>query len=107
MAYWLSQRVVSMFSGRKSSRHNVSALAMIYDAEGKSVMACTVRDISATGARLELSQDVPVPERFALSLTRDANVRRLCEPVWQLSVVVGVRFSETGRSEHAGPGRKS
>jgi hypothetical protein len=53
-----------------------------------------VRDVSANGARLELSQDIPLPKPFLLALTRDANVRRLCEPVWQLSIVAGVRFSE-------------
>jgi hypothetical protein len=65
---------------------------MIYDADGNSVMPCTVRDISATGAGLKLGEDVPLPQSFFLSLTRDGNVRRLCEPVWQLSVVAGVRF---------------
>ena len=90
----LLQRTKAMFSGRKSPRHNVSTPAMIYDADGNSVMACTVRDISATGARLELSQDAPLPKPFLLALTRDANVRRVCEPVWQLAVVAGVRFSE-------------
>jgi hypothetical protein len=99
--------MVFMYSGRKSPRFKIAAPAMIYDANGKSVMACTVRDISATGARLELSQDAPLPTPFLLALTRDANVRRLCEPVWQLAIVAGVRFSDTGRFEDAGLDRKS
>jgi hypothetical protein len=87
---------------RKSPRQKVSALAMIYDAHGDSVMSCTVRDISATGAGLKLSKDVPLPQSFFLALTRDGNVRRLCEPVWQLSVVAGVRFSDGNVSAIAG-----
>jgi hypothetical protein len=67
---------------------------MIYDVNGNSVMACTVRDISKTGAGLKLDQDVPLPQSFLLALTRDGNVRRVCELVWQLSVVAGVRFSD-------------
>lgn len=70
---------------------------MIYDVDGNSVVACNVRDISKTGAGLKLDQDVPLPQSFLLALTRDGNVRRLCELVWQLSVVAGVRFSDAGR----------
>jgi len=82
-----------MFSGRESRRHNVSTPGMIYDAHGNALMACTLRDISATGARLELSQDVPLPSSFFLALTRGGDVRRLCKPVWQLATVAGVRFT--------------
>jgi hypothetical protein len=91
-----------MYSGRKSPRFRISAPAMIYDIKGNSVMACTVRDISRTGAGLKLDQDVPLPSSFLLSLTRDGNVRRSCELVWQLSVVAGVRFSDAVRIEDAG-----
>jgi hypothetical protein len=66
---------------------------MIYDVDGNSVTACNVRDISATGARLELRQDVPLPKSFLLALTQDGNGRRPCRTVWQLSIVAGVRFS--------------
>lgn len=57
-------------------------------------MPCTVCDISATGAKLKLSRDEPLPTQFLLALSRDAYVRRMCEPVWQLSIVAGVRFCE-------------
>ena len=83
-----------IYSGRKSERHIVSAPAMLYHIDGNSFMACTVRDISATGAGLTLSEDVPLPKSFFLALTRDGNVRRLCASVWQRSLLAGVRFSE-------------
>jgi hypothetical protein len=95
-----------MYSGRKSPRFKVSLPAMVYDTDGKSLMPCTVRDISESGARLELSQDVPLPKSFLLALTRDAHVRRSCESVWQLSIVAGVRFSESAPLETAGITRK-
>src|SRR5215212_9210946 len=96
-----------MYSRRKSPRFKVSLAPMVYDTEGKSVTACTVRDICETGARLELRQDVPLPKSFLLALTRDANVRRACEAVWQLSIVAGVRFSEAGELPEAVTGRKN
>ena len=85
---------VRMSSGRKSPRVKVSTPAMIYDAGGTAVMTCTVRDISATGVGLKLDIDMPLPDPFLLALTRDGHVRRLCRPVWQLSIVAGVRFAD-------------
>jgi len=64
----------------------------IYDAHGNVLMACTLLDISATGAKLKLSQDLPLPDSFFLALTPDGYVRRLCKPAWQLATVAGVRF---------------
>jgi len=85
-----------MHSGRKSSRHAVSTPAMIYDAAGrKSIMSCSVVDLSATGAKLKLSKDEPLPASFLLSLTPDGSVLRPCKTAWQLSVVAGVRFAES------------
>ena len=83
-----------MQSGRKSTRFKIDTPGMIYDPQGTPVLECIVRDISATGAGLKLSEDVPLPESFFLAFTRDGMVRRRCEPVWQLSIVAGVRFSD-------------
>jgi PilZ domain-containing protein len=78
---------------RKSQRHILSASGMIYDIKGNSLMRCIVRDVSATGARLELALDEPLPKSFLLSLTKDGMVRRMCRVAWQLATVAGVRFS--------------
>jgi hypothetical protein len=66
---------------------------MIYDIKGNLLMSCIVRDISASGARLELALDEPLPKSFLLFLTRDGNVRRMCDLAWQLATVAGVRFN--------------
>ena len=79
-------------SGRKSERYSLAAPAMIYQTDGNPLMTCIVVDISATGAKLKLSRDEQLPTRFLLSLTRDTNVMRACEPAWQLSIIAGVRF---------------
>jgi len=88
-----------MNSGRKSVRRNVFQTAAVYDEAGKLVVSCVVRDVSATGARLELRNDVPLPRSFSLALTRDATVRRSCETVWQLSIVAGVSFRNLSRPQ--------
>ena len=81
-----------MDSGRKSRRRDVSTQGMIYDAIGKAIMPCSLRNVSVTGAKLELNQEILLPRSFLLALTPDGNVRRLCEPVWQRATVAGVRF---------------
>ena len=82
-----------MDSGRKSPRRDIATPGMVYNADGQAFLACMVRNVSASGGNLELSKDIPLPKFFTLALTPDGNVRRLCKPVWQLSTVVGVRFT--------------
>jgi hypothetical protein len=55
--------------------------------DGNTVVDCFVREVSATGARLELRQDVPLPKSFVLVLTDNRSVPRVCQTVWQLSIV--------------------
>ena len=81
-----------MDSGRKWRRRDISTQGMIYGANGKAVMPCSLRNVSETGAKLELNQEILLPRSFLLALTPDGNVRRLCEPVWQRATVAGVRF---------------
>jgi hypothetical protein len=66
---------------------------MIYSAEGQPLIACTVRDVSANGAKLELAKEVELPGKFKLALSRDGAVLRNCFLAWQFATVVGVRFS--------------
>jgi hypothetical protein len=51
-----------------------------------------VREVSETGARLELREDVELPKDFMLALADKAP--RACKTVWQLSIVAGVRFDD-------------
>jgi PilZ domain-containing protein len=94
---------MSLMDGRKSRRRDISSDGMIYDADGNAVMACSLCNVSATGARLQLSQPLPLPKSFVLALTADGKVRRLCKPVWQRAVVAGIRFvAETEHLDGAG-----
>jgi hypothetical protein len=82
-----------MFSGRISPRRKISQIGKVYDCNDNFVVDCFVRDLSATGARLQLRQDVTLPNAFTLVLTEDGGVRRRYDKVWQFSIVAGVRFA--------------
>ena len=81
-----------MDSGRKSRRRDISTQGMIYDANGKAVMPCSLRNVSETGAKLELNQDAPLPRSFLLALTPGGKVRRRMPAGQATATVAGVRF---------------
>jgi hypothetical protein len=57
----------------------------------RSVVACVIRDISASGACLELDPAAAVPEEFDLIPT--GNDARSCRVVWRYSDRLGVAFN--------------
>jgi PilZ domain len=58
--------------------------------EGSGV-ACTVRNMSAGGAAIELDGPVALPQSFTLSIARDNFVRH-CRTVWRSDKRVGLAF---------------
>lgn len=62
-----------------------------YVSSGGSVMGCTVRNISAEGAAIEVENPVFVPARFRLVLAADRSVRD-CDVVWIQDNRIGVKF---------------
>jgi len=81
-------------SRRQESRETLAAPATIYDKDGNFLAPCTVRDLSKSGARLELFKEAALPRFFHLSLLPDGGGRRLCSKMWQLTLIAGVRFVE-------------
>jgi hypothetical protein len=79
---------------RREQREALAAPATIYDKDGSFLFPCTIRDLSKSGGRLELSKEAILPRYFLLSLLPDGGARRLCSKVWQLALVAGVRFVE-------------
>jgi len=77
---------------RKDKRKPIAAEGMIYDTQGKPLIAVTVRNVSISGAQLELTTEVELPPHFSLALTRSGNVRRPCKRIWQFATVAGVSF---------------
>ncbi|HXF53676.1 MAG TPA: PilZ domain-containing protein [Hyphomicrobiaceae bacterium] len=54
-------------------------------------LPCTVRDLSATGARLRVDGSISAPDRFELIVESDG-VEASCEVVWRKLDELGVRF---------------
>ncbi|WP_407189843.1 PilZ domain-containing protein [Bradyrhizobium centrosematis] len=54
-------------------------------------IACTVRNMSASGAAIDLGAPVDLPPSFTLSIARDEFVRN-CRTVWCSDKRVGLAF---------------
>jgi hypothetical protein len=54
-------------------------------------ISCTVRNLSATGAALEVDSPVGIPGEFNLVVDAD-HLNRLCHVVWRKEKRVGVVF---------------
>jgi len=52
---------------------------------------CTVRNVSETGAMLEIASPVGIPNEFVLVIRKD-NLQRTCHVAWRSARRIGVRF---------------
>jgi hypothetical protein len=78
-----------MIEKRAAQRHRVFKGGMItFEDSG---IACTVRNISASGAAIDLENPVTLPQSFTLSIARD-NFARNCRAVWRSDRRVGLAF---------------
>jgi hypothetical protein len=78
-----------MIERRKTQRHRVLKGATIaFDGNG---LDCTVRNLSANGAALDVASPVSVPPSFTLVIETDRLIRR-CHPVWRSDKRIGVAF---------------
>jgi hypothetical protein len=59
-------------------------------------VACTVRDLSASGARLRVEGSLTVPNTFELIIDVDG-LEANCEVVWRKANEVGVKFLSAPR----------
>jgi hypothetical protein len=58
-----------------------------------SVIDCTVRNLSSTGACLNVASVVGIPEQFDVFFEADRSIRA-CRMVWHRENQVGVEFAE-------------
>lgn len=90
---------------RWASRKAASTRALIVSPELSTPVSCVVRDISTTGARLELvvgndnllGGRLRLPPIFTLKMTAD-RMEVDCAICWRCSGDIGVRFKSTPRS---------
>jgi hypothetical protein len=53
---------------------------------------CTVRNVSETGAALDVASPIGIPDHFKLVIPSDGQ-QRSCRVVWRKERRIGVRFS--------------
>ena len=58
---------------------------------GGGAIDCTVRNLSETGAALEVNSPVGIPEQFILVIEVD-DIRVPCRVVWRKETRIGVHF---------------
>jgi hypothetical protein len=77
---------------RRSARTHVFKAAQLLMLGRGNVAGCTVRDLSAGGACIEIARVTEVPRFFELSFDWFRSYRR-CEVRWRSETRIGVAFS--------------
>jgi len=79
-----------MIEKRVEPRHRVLKRGTLAFSGGGG-LDCTVRNISASGARIDIANPVGVPVSFMLVIEADQFMRR-CRAVWSHEQRIGVAF---------------
>ena len=75
---------------RIAPRRRVLKAGAITFAHGAAI-DCTVKNLSATGAALEVESPLGIPSEFVLVVASDS-IRRSCHVVWRKERRIGVTF---------------
>jgi hypothetical protein len=78
-----------MVETRIAPRYRVMKVAKIEF--GATAIDCTVRDLSLTGAAIEVPSQAGIPERFTLVMPDDG-LHLPCHVVWRKEYRIGVAF---------------
>ena len=76
---------------RTSPRHRVLKAGTIEFSGSK--IDCVIRNISATGAAIEINSPIWFPDSFVLAVASDRSARR-CHIIWREEKRIGVAFDE-------------
>jgi hypothetical protein len=79
-----------MAEHRRAPRHNVLKIGSIKF--GRQTVSCLIRNLSITGAAIDLSSRSELPERFVLVVPGDG-LQLACRTVWRKEHRIGVTFS--------------
>jgi hypothetical protein len=79
---------------RRAKRQPVMVDGMVYAISGVRIAPCRLRNVSETGAQIELQRETVLPASFLLTLSVNGQVQRRCSLVWQFSTVAGVKFTD-------------
>ncbi|MBN9008232.1 MAG: PilZ domain-containing protein [Rhizobiales bacterium] len=78
-----------MVETRRAPRFRVTKAAKIGIA--RDARSCIIRDLSETGAAIEIENPKDVPDEFTLDITED-NLKLPCRVVWRAQFRIGVAF---------------
>jgi hypothetical protein len=78
---------------RLAPRRNTAIPAQIAFGAGRARRACVIRNLSDTGARLEVNTVVGIPNSFDLLV--EGHRRQPCRVVWRALKEIGVQFVPT------------
>lgn len=84
-----------MSDHRAATRHHTQRTGIVeFDNSSGSIISvpCTIRDVSATGARLQLNSSAWVPEQFSVIFT--SGLRKACRLAWRRDRLIGSAFAE-------------
>jgi hypothetical protein len=84
-----TMRTTAMIEKRAAPRHRVLKRGTL--AFGGGGIDCTVRNLSASGARVDIASPLGLPQNFMLVIEADQFIRR-CRPVWNTDRQLGVAF---------------
>jgi hypothetical protein len=84
-----TMRTTAMIEKRAVPRHRVLKRGTL--AFGGGGIDCTVRNLSASGARVDIASPLGLPQNFMLVIEADQFIRR-CRPVWNTDRQLGVAF---------------
>jgi hypothetical protein len=76
---------------RHRQRQRVLKGGKIVFADGSFSVECTIRNISDTGARVQVPTSVAIPDRFTL-IDAHVGTRRKAKVVWRKGDLMGLHF---------------
>ena len=83
---------------RAKARRRILKAGIICFNGRHSTLACSVRDLSDTGARLRLTGSISAPDTFELFIELDGSWVD-CEVVWRHGSEIGIHFTSNTRRE--------
>jgi hypothetical protein len=77
---------------KRDTRKSVRQSGWITLDGGFATRPCTVLDLSATGARIEIDDPRTAAAGFRLAFSRDARSGHQCKVIWRRGKTLGVKF---------------
>jgi len=74
---------------RRAARKRVLKTGYIVFSDNVPKLECTVRNVSKTGASLQVSTTIGIPTNFGVIID---GVRRNCRSVWRTDTKIGIAF---------------